>query len=121
MSPYILGASRAEQRLGLKGGETKTVFAYLHDFLPKHAAAVANSRHMLAASNALSRHIALLKAAPWRFTAGQEEDRRCDKMPLHPGLQSVRFIGSLPPGCLTSRLWASLPFGASRSSTAPSW
>ena len=99
MSPYILGTSRAEQRLGLKGGETKTVFMYLHDVLPSHAAAVANSRHMLAASNALSRHIALLKAAPWRFTAGQEEDRRCDKLPLHPGLQSVSFIGSLRPGC----------------------
>jgi len=76
VSPYILGASREEQKLGLKGGETKTMFLFLHDILPQHAAKVENSGHMLEASRALWRHMALLKEAPRRLSATQEEDRR---------------------------------------------
>jgi hypothetical protein len=76
VSPYILGASKEEQRLGLKGGETKTIFMFLHDVLPQHAANVEKSNHMLEASRALWRHMALLKEAPRRFSASQEEDRR---------------------------------------------
>jgi hypothetical protein len=74
ITPYILGGAKEEQKLGLKGGETRTMFLFLHEFLPLHAGKVAKARHMQAASRALHRHLELLKEAPRRFSADQEQD-----------------------------------------------
>ena len=74
LTPYHLGASPEEQKLGLKGGETKTMLLFLHDLLEKGADNVANSNHMLKASRALVRHLALLKESPRIFSNTQEKD-----------------------------------------------
>lgn len=76
VTPYILGSSREDQKLGLKGGETKSMFLYLDEVLPSHAAAVANGEHMLAASRALKRHLAVMKDAPRVFSSSQWKEPR---------------------------------------------
>jgi hypothetical protein len=79
ISPYILGSGKEEQKLGLKGGETKSMLLFLHDFLPLHAARVAEATHMMDASRALLRHLDLLKEAPRRFSADQLKDPNIHK------------------------------------------
>jgi hypothetical protein len=121
VSPYILGTSREEQRLGLKGGETKTMFMFLHDVLPQHATKVEKSNHMLEASRALWRHIALLKEAPRRFSASQEEDRRS----VMKGSPSPQVSGMMFAVSSDSQALAIFRFrctlGAPRSFTRPRW
>ena len=79
INPYVLGGTKEEQKLGLKGGETKSMFLFLHEFLPLHAATVAGATHMLDASRALLRHLELLKEGPRRFSANQEKDPEIPK------------------------------------------
>jgi hypothetical protein len=76
VTPYILGAGPEDQKLGLKGGETKSMFLFLDELLPSHVAAVKDGRHMLAASRALKRHLAVMKEAPRVFSVSQEREPR---------------------------------------------
>jgi hypothetical protein len=74
ITPWILGTSKEDQKFGLKGGETKTAFLYLHEFLQSCPKTMANKTHMMSASAALVRHMDLLKNAPRRFSPQQEQD-----------------------------------------------
>jgi hypothetical protein len=76
ITPYILGASKEEQRLGLKGGETKTLFLYLHDCFLLSTKEFGMKSHMLAAGRALLRHMEILSTAPRMFTPDLAKDIR---------------------------------------------
>lgn len=74
ISPYIVGASAEDQKLGLKGGETKTVFLYLCEFLPRCRKRVHHKAHMMDANAALKQHMDILRDAPHRLSPEQEQD-----------------------------------------------
>ena len=57
LTPKILGEREAQQ-CRFKGGETKTLMAFLQSFLPKHAASVPKAEDMLSTGRAFDRHIA---------------------------------------------------------------
>ena len=74
ITPSTVGGSRDDQRMSLKGGETKTLLRFLQDFLPRFEHQVANASHMLSAGRAMLRQIDLLKSAGVAFTRAEQQD-----------------------------------------------
>ena len=77
---YKMLGEKHEQKLALKGGETKTMLMFLQDKLLRFAGAVENGAHMLAAGAAILRHIRLLKDAPRAFTAADLQEFHSSQM-----------------------------------------
>ena len=77
ITPKMIG-SRADQKFGLKGGETKTFLFFIQDFLSQNARVVKGSAPMLAAGAAFIRMIQLCKDAGRRFTDAQQQDQQHD-------------------------------------------
>jgi hypothetical protein len=94
ITPYILGASADDQKLGLKGGETKTMFLFLHELLLTCTKEVRMMEHMVAASKALLRHVELLSEAPRTFAPSQAKDFRLQGNDQHLCISMSRFLGT---------------------------
>ena len=77
VSPVVIG-NKGDQRLGLKGGETKTLMLFLQACLEKWSGAIQNGPHMLAAGSALIAHIAVMKDSARVFTPAQSQDSRVE-------------------------------------------
>lgn len=63
-----------DQKLALKGGETKTMLLFLQDKLGRCAGSVEHGAHMLAAGAAILRHIRLMKDAQHAFTDAERRE-----------------------------------------------
>ena len=96
IAPSTIGAAS----LALKGGETKTFFLFLHDLLPRVAGRLDHSADMVAASNALVRHLELLSDPRREFPPDVAQDLGntptdlmlvCGRVPLS------RLVGSCFP------------------------
>ena len=94
-TPKILG-ERGAQQCRLKGGETKTLMAFLQSFLPKHAASVPKAEDMLSTGRAFDRHIRLLKTAGHRFTKAQLLEFAVTQ---HEALTSLKKYAKMTPKC----------------------
>ena len=94
-TPKILG-ERGAQQCRLKGGETKTLMAFLQSFLPKHAASVPKAEDMLSTGEAFHRHIRLLKTAGHRFTKAQLLEFAVTQ---HEALTSMKKYAKMTPKC----------------------
>ena len=94
-TPKILG-ERGAQQCRLKGGETKTLMAFLQSFLPKHAASVPKAEDMLSTGEAFHRHIRLLKTAGHRFTKAQLLEFAVTQ---HEALTSMKKYAQMTPKC----------------------
>lgn len=66
--------TRDYQRLGLKGGETKTLMLFLQERLAQWHGTVEHGGRMLEAGGALISHIGVMKEANRKFTEDQQKD-----------------------------------------------
>jgi hypothetical protein len=94
-TPKILGEREAQQ-CKLKGGETKTMMAFLQSFLPAHASSVPKAEDMLSTGRAFDRHIRVLKTAGHRFT---EAELREFIDTQHEALVNMAKYARMTPKC----------------------
>lgn len=73
ITPNMLGL-RGQQRLGLKGGETKTYMQFMQHCLAQFSGQIENGQHMLTGGQALLDHIDVMKQSGRKFTAAQQQD-----------------------------------------------